>query len=308
MSQLNFTSDLHEDAKNGNVIRVKRALDRGTPVNARKEGYTALHRACQAGQVTVVKLLIERGADINARTFGYYGPIHWAASAGHKEIIEILIEAGADTTAPLQNGKLAYQLAQEEGHKEISVWLEKIYSEASKTQTSSIFEHETLRQQASGYNSSAPSSLELSDDSMPTPSDFPLSSTTPIPSTPTTKSISVSDVSIPNSELRRSNEAELVNPRRSATVRSPLGSKSTENIAGLLQPKKKSPFPRRPHRPVGTTGSAIVRSSRDVNEDGTTSLPVLPREAISEDEGLSSRSQARSPRPKFSKFWKKRTS
>jgi ankyrin repeat protein len=116
---------LHDAAKDGDVGRVKQALDQGAnvaePDNA---GEPALLIASLAGHADVVALLLERGADIEIRNKGGLTALHAAAYGGNLDVVELLVIKGA----AVNDAKNFYHMsplhaAAEEGHADVVAFL-----------------------------------------------------------------------------------------------------------------------------------------------------------------------------------------
>jgi ankyrin repeat protein len=61
-------TDLHSAARDGDVERVKKLLEKGANPNVQDEaGLTPLHWAADVGSVDMVKFLLEHGADPNVQ-------------------------------------------------------------------------------------------------------------------------------------------------------------------------------------------------------------------------------------------------
>jgi ankyrin repeat protein len=94
--------DLIKAAFDGQASEVKRLLDEGANVNAKREnGMTALMGASLAGYQEVVELLLARGAEVDARVyfFGRGGgatAYDLASQKEHRDIMRLLIRAGAN--------------------------------------------------------------------------------------------------------------------------------------------------------------------------------------------------------------------
>jgi ankyrin repeat protein len=94
-------SNMLGDVSAGNIVAVKKYLDKGGNVNLQDElGMTPLHHAVNAGlkgsHLKMIKLLIDRGANVKAIDDTHHTPLHWASN---KETTELLIDAGADVNA-----------------------------------------------------------------------------------------------------------------------------------------------------------------------------------------------------------------
>jgi ankyrin repeat protein len=94
-------SNMLGDVSAGNIMAVKKFLDKGGNVNLQDEpGMTPLHHAVnddwKGKNRTMVKLLIDRGANVKAIDDTHHTPLHLASN---KETAELLIDAGADVNA-----------------------------------------------------------------------------------------------------------------------------------------------------------------------------------------------------------------
>ena len=89
--------ELWNAARDGDVARVTRALEKGADVNAKtRYGATALTFAADKGRTDVVKLLIERGADINAQdSFYQMRALDMAMMNSHSDVALLLLERGS---------------------------------------------------------------------------------------------------------------------------------------------------------------------------------------------------------------------
>jgi outer membrane protein assembly factor BamB len=91
------TAELFAAARSGDVDRIRKLLDSGTPVDTEdRYGQTALAFAAGAGSEPIVRLLLERGADPN-RSESFYGtdPLERALDGGHFRVAVLLVAAGA---------------------------------------------------------------------------------------------------------------------------------------------------------------------------------------------------------------------
>ena len=94
-------SNMLGDVSAGNIVAVKKFLDKGGNVNLQDEpGMTPLHHAVNAdwkgSHFKMIKLLIDRGANVKAIDDTHHTPLHWASN---KETAELLIDAGANVNA-----------------------------------------------------------------------------------------------------------------------------------------------------------------------------------------------------------------
>lgn len=92
-------STIHLAARKGDLEKVRRFIEEGADINAKKGGETPLFSALDAGKSDVAQFLIAQGADINAPGFGGLTPLFPACVDGKKEVIELLISKGADVNA-----------------------------------------------------------------------------------------------------------------------------------------------------------------------------------------------------------------
>ena len=72
------TSQIVDDAYDGNIEAVKQHLAAGTDVNAKNEGITPLHWVAYKGNSEIIELLIAKGADVNAKDVAGFSPLHHA--------------------------------------------------------------------------------------------------------------------------------------------------------------------------------------------------------------------------------------
>ena len=97
-------SNMLGDVSAGNIVTVKKFLDKGGNVNLQDEpGMTPLHHAVNSDwkgkNFEMVKLLIDRGANVKAIDDTHHTPLHLVSN---KETAELLIDAGADVNAKTQ--------------------------------------------------------------------------------------------------------------------------------------------------------------------------------------------------------------
>lgn len=112
-------------AKDGNLLVLKTAIEKGADVNAKTiSGKTALMIASYKGYTDIVNLLIEKGADVNAKQSNTGGTALMAASDGsHLDIVNLLIEKGADVNAKDNDGKTALMRACSNCHVDVVKYL-----------------------------------------------------------------------------------------------------------------------------------------------------------------------------------------
>jgi ankyrin repeat protein/serine/threonine protein kinase len=114
-----WNHELFVAARNGDLIKVRIALEKGANPNAKIYDWTPLHYATQIGHVEIVKLLLERGANPNAKNNDGSTPLHIAAQKGHVEIVKLLLERGANPNAENNDGNTTLHYAAQKGHVEI---------------------------------------------------------------------------------------------------------------------------------------------------------------------------------------------
>src|SRR5687768_3158226 len=92
-----LVEELWAAAREGDVARVRKALDAGAPVDAgNRYQATALMFASDRGHADVVRLLIERGADVNKQdTFYRMRAINLAMQNGHEAAVALLLDKGS---------------------------------------------------------------------------------------------------------------------------------------------------------------------------------------------------------------------
>ncbi|EET90085.1 MAG: ankyrin repeat domain-containing protein [Candidatus Micrarchaeales archaeon] len=168
-----FTSRHHEvpkddllyEAKEGNIDKVKKLLERGADVNKQGEdGWTALIWAANRRHPDVVKLLVEHGAlvdvktdngrtalmeisdnaydvgaameiisflvknkaEIDMRDKDGSTALMLAASQNDFKVVELLVKLGADLTIKDNNGETAAMQAKRNGYNDVAVYLDSL--------------------------------------------------------------------------------------------------------------------------------------------------------------------------------------
>ena len=99
-------NDMWQAAFDGDVNRVREAVEHGADVNFRgRGGFTALLAAARNGHLDVVKYLVEHGANINQRDNNRdKTPLLAASFKGHYDVVRYLVEHGADLNLQGVNG------------------------------------------------------------------------------------------------------------------------------------------------------------------------------------------------------------
>eukprot|EP00298_Acanthocystis_sp_HF-20_P003970 c14316_g1_i1.p1 GENE.c14316_g1_i1~~c14316_g1_i1.p1 ORF type:complete len:262 (+),score=97.15 c14316_g1_i1:27-812(+) len=97
IEELDFDRGLWVAAKDGNLDRVKKLLEKKTPAWKKDiSGYSALHYAARSGHYDICKVLLEYGAHANSVTPSLTTPLHRACFMGHEKIVKLLLEHNAD--------------------------------------------------------------------------------------------------------------------------------------------------------------------------------------------------------------------
>ncbi|NWR73293.1 TEX14 kinase, partial [Centropus unirufus] len=90
-------AQLHEYVRQGNYVKVKKLLKKGTLVDAMNSmGQTSLFTAALLGLVKIVEVLLDYGADPNHRCYDGSTPVHAAAFSGNQWILSRLLDEGGD--------------------------------------------------------------------------------------------------------------------------------------------------------------------------------------------------------------------
>ena len=93
---------------NGDLIKVKRLIDKGADVNDRSKYFSpALITAARTGQVEWVDLLLKAGADVNIcehDLFHTLTVLHCAAMNGHHKCVKLLLKSGPDVNSFVHKG------------------------------------------------------------------------------------------------------------------------------------------------------------------------------------------------------------
>ena len=120
-------AELYDEARNGNLIAVKKLLKQGASANINLG--KSLLAAASMGHHKVVNCLIDNGAMVDAAVDGT-ALIH-ASKGGHYETAEVLLSCGAEIILRDGYGKTALTHASENGHpKVMQLLLEKEHTEA----------------------------------------------------------------------------------------------------------------------------------------------------------------------------------
>lgn len=83
--------DLIKACRQGDIVQVKKALEKGANVNIiDQEGYTPLHYAARFGRAYIVQVLLEKNAETKRQDGGGNTAAHLALKNGHQEVIRLI--------------------------------------------------------------------------------------------------------------------------------------------------------------------------------------------------------------------------
>jgi ankyrin repeat protein len=100
-----YTTEMMNAAKDGNLQSVQAAAKRGADVNERSnKGKSPLMFAASENKVDVARWLIEQGADVNAADNYGTTALIVAATSGHHEVVKLLLENGANAQVRDESG------------------------------------------------------------------------------------------------------------------------------------------------------------------------------------------------------------
>lgn len=115
---------LHWAARNGHTMIIQWLLDHGADKDAvAKNGNTALHFAADAGNTTSAEVLLKAGLDPNAKSKFNYTPMHWAAAKGHLQTMQVLLKHGSDINAKDKDGLTPLHLVADKGYDHCLEWM-----------------------------------------------------------------------------------------------------------------------------------------------------------------------------------------
>ncbi|CAM9139030.1 unnamed protein product [Chrysoparadoxa australica] len=96
LSPQQFTVDIHQAAKDGDLAEVKKFFEEGGDANTRcRVQTTALHRAAYYDKLDVALCLLDHGAEVDARDPNGQTPLYYAAKAGSVSTLRLLLARGA---------------------------------------------------------------------------------------------------------------------------------------------------------------------------------------------------------------------
>ena len=114
-----YTSEVMNAAKDGNLKFVQAAMQRGADVNERSnKGKNALMFAASENHQEVAQWLIEQGADVNAADNYGTTALIVAATAGHHAVVKLLLDSGASAQVRDDSGGTPLVNAVYFGHPE----------------------------------------------------------------------------------------------------------------------------------------------------------------------------------------------
>lgn len=100
-----YTTELMNAAKDGNLKFVQAAAQRGADVSERSnKGKNALMFAASENHPDVAQWLIEQGADVNAADNYGTTALIVAATSGNDEVVKLLLDGGADAQVRDESG------------------------------------------------------------------------------------------------------------------------------------------------------------------------------------------------------------
>jgi len=86
------SNSIHDAAWSGNVDEVRKYLENGADVNAKRDQTTVCHIAALKKNKELMKLLIDNGADLNATDKNGAMPLHVAVPMGDIDMVELLVK------------------------------------------------------------------------------------------------------------------------------------------------------------------------------------------------------------------------
>ncbi|XP_068511876.1 inactive serine/threonine-protein kinase TEX14 isoform X6 [Anas acuta] len=99
-------AQMHECVRQGNCVKVKKLLKKGTFVDAvNSMGQTSLFTAALLGLGKIVDVLLDYGSDPNHRCYDGSTPVHAGAFSGNQWILSKLLDEGGDLRVHDKDGK-----------------------------------------------------------------------------------------------------------------------------------------------------------------------------------------------------------
>jgi len=121
-----YSDELVQATKKGEIETVKRLLDNGADVETRDSKFNSslLMWAAHEGHADILELLIQKGAIIDASKQDGQTALWFAAEKGQMETLEILVRNGADVNVIGWEGDSALEVARKYGHQEVVDYLQ----------------------------------------------------------------------------------------------------------------------------------------------------------------------------------------
>jgi hypothetical protein len=117
-----FGSEIHDAAKDGDLLKVQALLKSNPDLVSSKDGLgmTALHWAASKGRKEVAAFLVANKANVNAKNNNGQTPLHDAAFSGQRDVAELLLVNKADVNAKDNYGWTPLHAAADNGHKDVA--------------------------------------------------------------------------------------------------------------------------------------------------------------------------------------------
>lgn len=107
-------SDFEWGVKNGDLDKVKEAVEKGVNVNESIDGRLPLCLASDYGQLDVLNFLLSNGADVDACDKYGVSPLLAAIFEGHTKCVQSLLKAGARKDGRAPDGSTYLEAADKE--------------------------------------------------------------------------------------------------------------------------------------------------------------------------------------------------
>jgi len=104
------------EAKNDDIVAVKKILAKGVDVNAQNAGgWSALMFMAGWGETDIVQVLLDQGADVNAQSTSGRTALMAAADGGHTSVLQVLLNRRSDANIKAVDGRTALMLTARSG-------------------------------------------------------------------------------------------------------------------------------------------------------------------------------------------------
>jgi ankyrin repeat protein len=121
---MNIDDSLLRASLNGDIERVKSAINSGVNVNATNPfGATFLIAASLGGRTQIVQYLVDQGADLNHMSANGATALSAAAETGSLVVTKVLVEKGANLNIQNHEGYTALMIAAQKKNKEVAEYL-----------------------------------------------------------------------------------------------------------------------------------------------------------------------------------------